>query len=254
LSGGRHSLSVGYERAYAEMLGDVALTPRINPRQLAIFWPKVGARFDRGLMVVGRAVNGWIDVWDLDEPNEVGALAQAARRSGEADVKGDALGWVLEQWRPASGGYNTAQSQFWQTTRRLVTSLEPGSEADWPSRIVWTNLGKLAPWRGGNPGSRLLAIQRRLGPALLQAEVDELAPSRVVVFAGRWWFEPFAKAMGLDVEWRLGLVEGVAIEPGRHWVIAVHPMTRSPEAVADAVLGAFDEPSDRGDRDNGHIT
>lgn len=234
------------------MLGDVASTPRINPRQLALFWPKVGARFDGGLMVVGRAVNGWIDLWDLDKSNEVGALAQVARRSGEAAVNGDPLGWVLEQWRPATGGYNTAQSQFWQTTRRLVTSLEPGSEADWPSRIVWTNLGKLAPWRGGNPGSRLLAIQRRQGPALLQAEVDELAPSRVVVFAGRWWFEPFATALGLDVEWRSGLVEGVANESGLRWVLAVHPMTRSPAAVADAVLAAFAEPPANQDHDVTH--
>jgi len=234
------------------MLGEVASTPRINPRQLALFWPKVGARFDRGLMVVGRAVNGWIDLWDLDKSNEVSALAQVARRSGEAAVKGDPLGWVLEQWRPATGGYNTAQSQFWQTTRRLVTSLEPGSEADWPSRIVWTNLGKLAPWRGGNPGSRLLAIQRRQGPALLQAEVGELAPSRVVVFAGRWWFEPFATALGLDVEWRSGLVEGVANETGRRWVLAVHPMTRSPAAVADAVLAAIAESPANPDHDVTH--
>lgn len=65
------------------MLGDVASTPGINPRQLAPFWPKVGARFDGGLMVVGRAVNGWIDLWDPDKSNEVGALAQARVGAGK---------------------------------------------------------------------------------------------------------------------------------------------------------------------------
>ncbi len=47
-----------------------------------------------------------------------------------------------------------------------------------------------------------------------------------------------------NVQWWEGLVEGFAGDnAGRRWVIAVHPMTRSPRAVADAVLDAFAEGS-----------
>jgi hypothetical protein len=45
----------------------------------------------------------------------------------------------------------------------------------------------------------------------------------------------------LPIEWRAGYVEGVAREPGRTLIVAVHPMTRSPRVVADAILSAIDE-------------
>lgn len=231
-------LSVEYEAAYAELIARVATSPSIRPRELALFWPKVGRSYDGDLLVVGRAVNGWIDRWDLDAPSDAHALAATARATGEGTVNGDQLGWILDRWKQPDGGYDTATSQYWQTVREVTLDGHPEREAHWPSHIAWTNLGKLAPWAGGNPGSRLLAIQRELCPALLRREVNELAPRLVVVLTGRWWFEPFAEALGLAVDWREGLVEGVADESGRRWVIAVHPMTRSPHAVARAVLDA----------------
>jgi len=36
-------------------------------------------------------------------------------------------------------------------------------------------------------------------------------------------------------------VQGVANERDRRWVVAVHPMTRSPRAVAEAVIAALEE-------------
>jgi len=43
---------------------------------------------------------------------------------------------------------------------------------------------------------------------LLEREVAELAPRRVLALTNRWWFEPFAEALGVDVQQREGLVEG----------------------------------------------
>lgn len=40
-------LSDRYEDTYAEMLASVARTPRITPRELSLFWPKVGRRVRR---------------------------------------------------------------------------------------------------------------------------------------------------------------------------------------------------------------
>jgi hypothetical protein len=233
---GINSLSGEYERLFAEMLhasaavaGDMELTP---------FWPKIGARYSGDLLVVGRATNGWIDRWFPGDGQSPAEMARIARATGEGTVNGDQLGWVLDRWRPRDGGYSTATSQFWQTTRLVMGSLRPG-EQDWPSRIAWTNLAKLAPWAGGNPGTKLRTIQQSHGARLLEMEVEELAPRTVVAFTGRSWFEPFATRLGLPIEWTSGYVEGFARTPECIWVVAVHPMTRSPRAVADAVLSAL---------------
>jgi hypothetical protein len=234
----RWRLPSDYEAAYLELLGRVAATPRIRPRELALFWPKVGRAYTGDLMIIGRAVNGWIDRWDLDQPADLPGLAATARATGEGTVDGDQLGCVIARWGARDGGYDTASSQFWTATRE-VTLGGRDQRDDWPSLLTWTNLAKLAPWGRRNPGGTLLRIQRELGPALLRREVALLAPRRVLVLTGGWWFGPFADALGLHVDWREGLVEGVADEPGRRWVIAVHPMTRSPHAVAQAALSAF---------------
>ncbi len=105
--------------------------------------------------------------------------------------------------------------------------------------MAWTNLAKLAPAEGGNPGGPLLEVQRELGPGLVKREVLELAPRRVLVLTGRWWFEPFAERIKLDVEWRDGLVKGVVRQPARTWVIAGHPQGK-PRRMLDEVLEAFE--------------
>jgi hypothetical protein len=236
---GSSQLSLAYEADYRNLLARVVAAPGIRPRELALFWPKVGSCYDGDILVVGRAVNGWIDRWDLDQNADLATLAATARETGESTVNGDQLGWVLDRWKRRDGAYDTSTSQFWETVRRVAISGHPDREEAWPSYVAWSNLGKLAPWSGGNPSSRLLGIQREHGPALLRREVDELAPCRIVALTGRSWFEPFATGLGLPVKWRDGLVQGVAEDVARRWVIAVHPMTRSPRAVADAVLGAL---------------
>lgn len=232
-------LSSTYEVAYATALDRIATTPGIQPRRLAPFWPKVGRLYDGDLLVIGRAVNGWVDLWDLDKPGDPAVMAATARTSAEDAVNGCPLGWVLDRWRRRDGGYDSSTSQFWETIRRVVVDGHPEWEADWVSHVAWTNLAKVAPWEGGNPGSRLLVLQRELGPALLAQEVKELAPRRVLALTGRGWFEPFATGLGLAVEWRDGYVEGLANDGERRWVVAVHPMTRSPRLVAEAIAAAF---------------
>ena len=233
-------LSTDYEREYAALLEAIQRDRGIQPRELTMFWPKIGRQYDGDLLVVGRSVNGWFDRWDLDLYTSPRELAALARRTGEGLENGDQLGWVLGRWKNRDGGYDTSTSQFWQTIRRVVLGLVGQDETDWPSRIAWSNVTKVAPWRSGNPGSPLLALQLAMGPALLAREVDELQPRRVLALTGSWWFRPFAEALGFSVDWRSGLVEGVGGRHGRRLVVAVHPMTRSPRAVAEAVLAAFD--------------
>ena len=236
------SLSPAYGSTYRRLLEGVAATPKIHPPETSLFWPKVGRRYDGELLLVGRAVNGWMDRWDVNAPTDLDALVAAARATAEATVDDCPMGWVVERWKSGDGDYDTSRSQFWATTRDVVTDEHPEWESDWPSHLVWSNLAKVSRWTKGNPSGRLRRAQLDVAAEALALEVAELAPQRVMVLAGRDWFGPFADRLGLDMEWRQGLVEGVAEDGLRRWVIAVHPMTRSPSAVAQAVLEAFRVP------------
>jgi hypothetical protein len=232
-------LSPAYERAYARLIDRVAADPRISPRETSLFWPKVGRKYDGDLLLVGRAVNGWIDRWDLDESGGSRQIAATARGTAEDGVNGCPMGWVLDRWKRGDEEYDTSRSQFWVTAREVTVAGYPERQTDWPSHLAWSNLAKVSRWTKGNPSWRLRQAQLPAATELLALEVEELAPRRVLVLAGREWFEPYARALGLVCEWRQGLVEGAAHDGDRHWVIAVHPMTRSPRAVAVASVAAF---------------
>jgi hypothetical protein len=235
------TLSAAYEQRYVQMLEHIAATPRISPRETSLFWPQVGAAYDGDLLLVGRAVNGWIDRWDLDAPTGLGGLTRTARQTSERSPEGaHPLRWVVDRWKGGRGAYNTATSQFWVTVRAMLLAEHPEWEPDWSSYLAWSNLAKVSRWTRGNPSWRLREAQLADAGELLRLEVEELAPRRILVLAGRAWFERYATALGLAVRWAEGLVEGVATDgAGRRWVIAVHPMTRSPRAVAAAALAAF---------------
>ena len=235
------SLSRDYDRDLEAMLARLGSTPNIRPHLLTAFWPKIGLAYSGGLMVVGRSVNGWIDeiVADrLADPAARAELRAAMRRTAEGDGECP-MRWVSDAWgRP--GGYSTARSAFWRHIRTVLAAVEPASAVDprWSSRLCWTNLAKIAPAAGGNPGGPLLQVQREMGPALLGREVAELKPSRVLVCTGRWWFAPFAERLGLTVDWRAGLVEGVADDGSRRWVVAPHPQGK-PSRLHSDVIAAF---------------
>jgi hypothetical protein len=224
-------LSSDYEGDYVAMLDAIARVGSIKPPATSLFWPKVGRAYDGELLLIGRAVNGWIDRWDTDQAADLTALAAAARATAQGGVNDDPMGWVIDRWKRGDGDYDTSRSQFWVTAGELMYGYE-----DWPSRLAWSNLAKVSRWTKGNPSWRLRQAQLAPAAELLRREVGELAPRRIVVFAGRSWFEPYAAALHLEMDWRQELVEGVSRD--RRWVVAVHPMTRSPRAVAAAVRDA----------------
>ena len=237
------ALSADYEDSYERMLEAVALTPGVEPRELTGFWPMVGHGYAGDLMVIGRAVNGWIDHANVDEladPAVRRTFASAARRTAEGSGACP-MEWVTARWSPGDGEYSTARSAFWRHIRAVLAAVDPASHDDplWSSRLAWSNLVKLAPAQGGNPAGPLLEVQRQTGPPLVRREVLELAPRRVLVLTGRWWFEPFATRIGLEVDWRDGLVEGVVRQPASTWVIAGHPQGK-PRAILDEVTAAFE--------------
>ena len=238
-------LSAGYEAEFQAAVAAIGSDPNLPAATTAaIFWPLVGHRFDGDLLVVGRAVNGWvhdITVEDARIPSAVCDRVAEARKHAERDE----MRWVTDL-AGNRDGYNTNESAFWRVNRRVVmaSGLTDESEASWSARIAWSNLYKLAPVGGGNPRGAFLRGQTEQATRLLAREISELDPQRILVLAGRWWFEPFADRLGLDVEWRTGLVEGTAKIGRRRYVIAQHPMTKPEGRLVQEVLDAFGSISD----------
>jgi hypothetical protein len=235
------ALSSEYEASYDWMLSAIAAAPGVPEDPLAVFWPMIGHAYQRQLMVIGKAVNGWIDdvqAVELTDPVARENILRAARRTSEGE-ESSRMRWVTASWGNP-GGYSTARSAFWRHIRAVLAAVDAGSSHDpeWSSRLVWSNLAKLAPAGGGNPGGPLLEVQRRFGPELLKREIEELQPLRVLVLTGRWWFDPFVEALGLPVEWRTGFVQGVASDGSRRWVIASHPQGK-PRAMTAEIIAAF---------------
>ena len=90
-------LSSDYGAAYERLIQHVASVGRITPPAASLFWPKVGRAYDVELLLIGRAVNGWIDRWDTDQPADLPGLAAAAQATGQATTDGCPLGWVLDR-------------------------------------------------------------------------------------------------------------------------------------------------------------
>jgi hypothetical protein len=245
-------LSVEYERTFEHMLGTVASAVSDPEVPLVPFWPLCGASFDRELMVMGRSVNGWVEDWtarQLRDPTTRALAAAAMRRDAEPDGR-DRMAWVTDLWG-ATSGYNTKRSAFWRAIRRVV---DPHlAITDWPSRIAWTNLYKVSPAAGWNPGTNLQRAQRSLATELLNMEIKALAPQRVLAFTGEW-IEPFVSGLGLKLTRRQGLVEGLGTDDQRAWVVAKHPMGKPGEQLVAEVRSAFSELGASVEGDDGRST
>lgn len=235
-------LSSAYESLYRSLLADLGAEPALPAKLLmTFFWPMIGYRFDSDLLIVGRAVNGWVNEITVEQalsPDIVGQRVLEARSHAELD----GMRWVTALAGNREG-YNTNQSAFWRVVRRVSTPDDASDErrSIWPAYTAWSNLYKAAPAEGWNPGGRFMAAQTSRGSALLEQELADLAPRRVLALTGRSWFEPFARSLGLGVDWRTGLVEGVAVKDGRPWVVAKHPMGKPEGRLVEDVLAAFDD-------------
>ena len=98
---------------------------------------------------------------------------------------------VVDWWiRPIT--YNPKLSAFWRVIRKILIRLAPNIRQDsWSSYLAWGNLYRIAPGKGGNPGSRLCRLQESLCKRQLLLEPERLRPRRFLILAGRSWAGPF---------------------------------------------------------------
>jgi uracil-DNA glycosylase len=65
----------------------------------------------------------------------------------------------------------------------------------WYHKIAWSNLYKVAPFRGGNPNSSLQRLQRKYCLDILKYEIEILKPEYVVMLTSHWE-EVFLRELG----------------------------------------------------------
>jgi hypothetical protein len=236
-------LSQTYETVFERTLEDVAMAATQLEVPLAPFWPLQGSAYDGGLLVIGRSVNGWIESWtaqQLRDPSIRRAAVERMRLDAEP-ADHCRMAWVTDLAGP-NDIYNTNRSAFWRVLRRIVLSGTSAEQnpARWSSTLAWTNLYKVSPGSGWNPGGDLQRAQRPSAMELLRMEIEQLAPRRVLAMTGSW-IGPFTDALGLKLEYRSGLVEGIGMRGECALVVAKHPMVKPEGPFVSEVLAAFTE-------------
>lgn len=179
------ALPSSYDATWDRMLAELPNAPRLRVRELTSFWPMVGIRYDRELMVVGRATNSWIPHWWADEchdPARRAEIIDETRTASASDGRCRML-WVTDRWSAGDAGYNTAGSAFWRAVREVAAGLsdEAAQDPEWPSRLAWPNLYKIGPYaRNLRVPETLQRPQRDRGAELLRLELETYQPRRVL--------------------------------------------------------------------------
>jgi len=177
------------ETIYRDLLNNLQKSNYRNRLQrLCCFSAQKGDLYNNNLMIVGRAVNEWDYDFKLDDM-DTNSLVN--KLFSKYSLAGCPLEWVESSWGSAEG-YNTNKSAFWRVIRKLSESInELSSDERWASKLVWSNLYKIAPSAGGNPSNSLCGYQFDACNELLKAEIEEYKPKCIVFFTGENWFNGF---------------------------------------------------------------
>lgn len=221
---------------------------RLSTSEVTGFLAMSGQAYDGGLMVVGRAVNGWTEGIRLDHlcmPDKVTQYAALVQESvaGNGECP---MSWVADG-SGSTEGYNTRRSAFWRCIRNVSMDLNivDFECEDWPSHLVWSNLYKLSPAAGGNPNNILREAQLPGCVELFKLELRTYRPSRVLLLTGADWAAPFITEANLQENenchyvkkyGRYQLKDGLETQ----CVIAVHPQGKPEADWVREVVTAFD--------------
>jgi hypothetical protein len=229
---------------YLRMLEGVAnRSDRMHGRVIASHWPFVGSDHRR-ILFVGQALAGWDDptspaLWGPDA---------VATEEGRIAVLDATKRWARTRAEPIDEPLRTrASSPFWGVSQRVVETLEAHGNGPWQSRSAWWNLFPLG-WGDTNrsPDGPLWMAQVAHVSDLFWEVIDYLEPARVVILAGRGYWNHTATPLGLSDLNRLDhpLIAG-GRRSDRTFVWTLHPGGHyaglSRDAFAAAIVGAVME-------------
>ena len=219
---------------------------RLNDTKITGFLSMEGNLYDRELMVVGRAVNGWTDgilISELNSQKSIEKYADIVFQS--VSPNRCPMSWVTDRWGN-DHAYNSKRSAFWRVTRAVVDNLHIANidESNWPSHLVWSNLYKVAPADGGNPSDTLCDIQFTGCQSLLELELSLYNPKRLLFLTGLDWAKPFMENI-CDLT-RTGKTYSEAVGEFKRdnlttkVVVAVHPQGKPEETWVQEITQAFE--------------
>ncbi len=252
-------------RILAELAQAVGRNHKILPSlEMTGFMAVCGKEYSGELMVVGRAVNGWAkQTWtseSLSFDSNIQEFVDDVLRSVTAP-QSCPMSWVSSAWgnstfAPPSNwsyhgaqDYNSRKSAFWRVIRDVVGALKIADvdNESWPSHLLWSNLYKISPARGGNPSARQRSIQRPKSIDLLRKEVEQYKPRRVLFLTGYDWVAPFLKHISSNTsavhDSRYVHAVGTFNHTGREecsFVVAVHPQGKQEAEWVQEVIEAFE--------------
>ena len=121
-----------FKDLYATLIDNVA---GIKGEKCA-FFAQVGENYQKKIMVIGRACNGYITS-SLNIHTLFGTSEEAIVN------RNDQMKWVAD-CAGNKDGYNTNKSAFWRVTKRIAQKFYPN---DWYSYIAWSNVCKITHGR-----------------------------------------------------------------------------------------------------------
>jgi hypothetical protein len=119
-------------------------------------------------------------------------------------------------------------------------------EQTWSSRLIWSNLYKIAPAIGGNPNSRLKSLQFRLCLNLLDVEIRTFRPKNIVFATGDWANtfvndNPTFQSLNWEASSLVRSCGDFFVDGERigRFVVADHPQGKEETIWVNSVLGAL---------------
>lgn len=220
-------------------------------------YPTVSSNNSCRFLLIGRSANSW----------SLGP-ATTSREVFCEEAKNIFNEYNFDKWVDFTNGHAVARdaekksrsyylsTPFWSYTKRIWANLanldENKASTDWVQNIAWSNLYKVSPNTGGNPCNTLCSEQLKASKKILEAELECLNPTHVLLLTGYNWvvwegheedgFETaFSRRPVFNVSFHDGpaYVEGIARYKDAKVVIACRPEGRNKDNYVKAVLEAF---------------
>jgi len=219
---------------------------KLGKSKITGFLSMKGDLYNSKLMVIGRAVNGWTEGICPSELKSKISKKEYADTVFNTITRSDGcpMEWVTECWG-SQQGYNTKKSAFWRVIRSVVGELGLAEleQNNWPSHLVWSNLYKLSPEAGGNPSSSLCKIQFPGCCSLLEIELLNYLPKRLLFLTGIGWARPFLENICSVVKGEQRHVEAKGTFKLNNQtiqvVVATHPQGKPENEWVQEVIKAF---------------
>lgn len=140
------------------------------------------------LMYVGRTINAWNKI---EFPPKTTIDEKVRLLLGNPGTSGYTLDFVPKQ--RSSGFWKLLKMLLYQSGDATDDKLRDGfpGEGKWHQKIVWSNLYKIAPQKGGNPSFRMIKPVISQYIDLIEAEIKLYKPRVVLFVTDQDWLNPW---------------------------------------------------------------